>query len=334
MNRFFLLLSTICFTVVAQTRIPLIEEFSSSTCPPCATFNSTIFTPFLTDAANAGKFTCVNYRMNWPGNGDPYYTAEGGTRKTLYSVRGVPEGVIDGDTLLDADYQSLSAFKAKFSKAAAKTAKATIVAVHQITGETPATGNVSATVTVTTTQDISNGYLFIALCEKKTTKNASTNGEKEFHHVMMKMVPNASGTAVTLKANTPVTVQKTTSLTGTHIEEMTDLEVVVWVQVSGTKEILQSAWSIAVTTPVAGGDIKHINTPSHCVSYIAAAGTIRITKAYGSTVKVYNCAGREVFRTEVTSSVADIRAGVPAKGIHLVMIEKGALHSSYPVMIY
>ena len=56
---------------------PLYEVFTSSTCGPCAYAN-----PIL-DAvleANPGTHSLVKYQMNWPGSGDPYYTAEGGVR--------------------------------------------------------------------------------------------------------------------------------------------------------------------------------------------------------------------------------------------------------------
>lgn len=82
----------LCFiSITAQQRIPLIEEFSSSTCPPCKTFNDSTFKPFLKNASLAGKYTVVNYRMYWPGTGDPYNTAEGNSRKTVYGVGFVPD---------------------------------------------------------------------------------------------------------------------------------------------------------------------------------------------------------------------------------------------------
>ena len=35
---------------------------------------------------NPGKYTYVKYQMNWPAPGDPYYTNEGGVRKTYYNA--------------------------------------------------------------------------------------------------------------------------------------------------------------------------------------------------------------------------------------------------------
>lgn len=76
--------------VSGQERIPLFEEFSSSTCPPCKTFNDGVFKPFLNTESYQGKYTVVNYRADWPGNGDPYYTKEAGARISYYKVNGVP----------------------------------------------------------------------------------------------------------------------------------------------------------------------------------------------------------------------------------------------------
>src|SRR5690606_24089689 len=73
---------------------PFFEEFTSSTCGPCASFNNSFFNGFI--AANEDDITLVKYQMNWPGSGDPYYTAEGGVRRTYYGVNAVPELYVDG----------------------------------------------------------------------------------------------------------------------------------------------------------------------------------------------------------------------------------------------
>ena len=47
---------------------PLYEEFTSSTCGPCA-FANAILDPLL--MANEGTHSLIKYQMNWPGSGDP-----------------------------------------------------------------------------------------------------------------------------------------------------------------------------------------------------------------------------------------------------------------------
>jgi len=69
-------------------RVPFFEEFTASTCGPCASFNSQ-FVPWCEE--NADQIALLKYQMNWPSPGDIYYTAEGGVRKSYYGVSGVPD---------------------------------------------------------------------------------------------------------------------------------------------------------------------------------------------------------------------------------------------------
>lgn len=271
-------------------RVVLIEEFSSSTCPPCKTFNNNIFNPFLSNSANQGKFTCVNYRMNWPSSGDPYYTAEAGTRRTFYGVNSVPVCYIDA---AKASTSSASSFNNNFSTAYNKPAKAQMRAIHSINGSTPSQATVAVQVTITPSEAISGMSLFIAVVEKLTTGNASTNGEKEFHYVMMKMVPDASGTAVDLAANTPLTVLKESSLRGTHIEEMNDLKVVAWIQSPQSKEIIQSVFSEPGNTVI--GTIDSQTAPSHIKPcYYRQGRYLVVSHPAGALVQLYSINGKQV----------------------------------------
>jgi hypothetical protein len=306
-----------CITqVFGQQRIPLIEEFSSSTCPPCKTFNDGVFTPFLNTANLQGKYTVVNYRANWPGDGDPYYTAEANTRINYYSVNGVPTCLLDGKT---ASTGSLSTFTSGFTTEAAKAAKATMTAQYTITGTTVAAGKVKATITVTPTATVSNAYLYIAVVEKKTTKNASTNGEKEFHYVMMKMVPNASGKAITLTANTPVTVIDSASLSGTHIEEMTDLEVIAWVQITGTKEILQSAQATD-GTPVINRCLLNGCSSGKSLTMIRNSSVLN---AKNAQIAVHDLSGREIVKARSMTETYSLAALQLPRGCYILKVGKG-----------
>ena len=53
------------------------------------------------------QYTLLKYQMSWPGSGDPYYTQEGGDRRTFYSVNSVPRLEIDGG--YDGNPSSLTA---------------------------------------------------------------------------------------------------------------------------------------------------------------------------------------------------------------------------------
>jgi hypothetical protein len=210
--------------------LPFFEEFTSSTCAPCASFNSSVFTPFLNN--NAGQFAIIKYQMNWPAPGDPYYTAEGGVRRTYYGVSGVPSLFTGGKSTSTSQV----AVNAAFNSEKAKPAFFTINATSYIQGTT-----VNANIEVLPYISASNMKLHAAVIEKVTTGNVGNNGETSFKFVMMKMLPNASGTTVSFTDGVPYNISFTQDLTGTKVEQFDDLMLVVFLQNDATKEVFQSS---------------------------------------------------------------------------------------------
>jgi hypothetical protein len=188
---------------------PLFEEFTSSTCGPCASFNNSTLNPFI--AQNGDKLTLIKYQMNWPGSGDPYYTAEGGVRRTYFSATYGTYTYVD------------------------------IVSTHEIQGN-----NVIIDANIVPYANYPNVKVHIVIIEEKTTQNVATNGETEFHHVMMKMVPDANGTTANLISGETLSLKHTIDMTSTNVEEMNDLMVAIFIQDNSTKGIYQSAYSTEV----------------------------------------------------------------------------------------
>ena len=209
---------TRAFSVAMATtdRIPMIEHFSSSTCGPCVNVNNQMNT-FCNN--NPGRFTYTKYQMNWPGNGDPYYTAEGGVRRTYYGVSAVPDMFLDGDGTNNSAVNQNT-----FNQHAEQPGFFDIRGSFNVTGNTI---NVKADVVPYVSV---NARVYISVNEKITHNNTGTNGETSFHHVMMKMLPNAEGTVVDFVGGETQHFEFTQDLSGTHVEEMTDLEVSIWVQ--------------------------------------------------------------------------------------------------------
>lgn len=209
---------TRAFSVAMATtdRIPMIEHFSSSTCSPCVNVNNQMNT-FCNN--NPGRFTYTKYQMNWPGNGDPYYTAEGGVRRTYYGVSAVPDMFLDGDGTNNSAVNQNT-----FNQHAEQPGFFDIRGSFNVTGNTI---NVKADVVPYVSV---NARVYISVNEKITHNNTGTNGETSFHHVMMKMLPNAEGTVVDFVGGETQHFEFTQDLSGTHVEEMSDLEVSIWVQ--------------------------------------------------------------------------------------------------------
>jgi hypothetical protein len=212
-----------------------LEEFTSSTCGPCASFN----TSFVPWCESHPDITLVKYQMNWPGAGDPYYTAEGGVRRSYYGVSYVPDLYCNGTQTAT----NISAVQTAYNQGLALTSYIDIASSFTITGTT-----IHITTNILPWDNIGNVRVLNIVLEKVTTQNVGGNGETSFHHVMMDMIPDATGANVNLQYATPVQLQYNVNLSSTNVEEYDDLLVAVLVQNQSTKEMLQSDYGEENTT--------------------------------------------------------------------------------------
>ena len=213
---------------------PFFEEFTSSTCGPCASFNNSFFNNFI--ATHEDEITLIKYQMNWPVSGDPYYTAEGGVRRNYYGVNSVPDLYVDGKKTATSSGAVNNALNATLGTLA----YVDIVSTHEIQGN-----NVIVDANIVPYDNYPNVRVHMAVIEKVTTQNVGSNGETSFHHVMMKMLPNANGTGASLVKDVPLNLKFTQDMSVTFVEEMDDLMVAIFIQ--GTdKTIKQSGYSLEI----------------------------------------------------------------------------------------
>ena len=223
------------FITATQTtdRKVCIEHFTSSTCSPCVATNNSMKT-LLANTNNEGKFSITKYQMNWPTggsfpNGDPYYTAEGGVRRDYYRVNSVP------DVYFNAKKGNVN--QTTFNNALAEPAFAKINGTYYVDGNNIVIDGNMQTFTDMYKRDV---RLYVIVNEKKTTGNKGNNGENEFFHVMMKMLPNGEGQKITLNAGDTYPFHHEFNMSSTNVEEMDDLEVNVFVQDYQLKYIFNS----------------------------------------------------------------------------------------------
>lgn len=275
---------TISIPYQTLQRRPLFEEFTSSTCGPCYTFNRNIFNPFIDQ--HGDEIGLIKYQMNWPGNGDPYYTAEGGIRRMYYGVNAVPMLYVEGKNVST----SASAVNNAFNTAMANPAFVKIEAAHVVDGD-----DFSVTAQITSYADLQNVILHVVFIEQVTTENVASNGETEFHHVMMKMMPDANGAAMNFTANETQTITYTYDMSTTNVEEMEDLIAVIFLQDNATKYVFQSAYS------------SDINTMPAIVSFDPTNGTIEFpTEAdlhIQFSMPVYHVGGQEITNDNVAGLI-------------------------------
>ena len=210
-------------------RLPMIEHFSSSTCASCVILDGTMKELL---ANNPGKYVYTKYTMNWPSPGDPYYTEDGGIRKNFYNVGSVPFLSYNGK---GRSYNAVTQEELEEI--------CNMPAFIEVKGSFNTEGNnINVVADIMSYIDINEVKVHVSVNEKKTTKNVGTNGLTEFHHVMMKMLPDAKGSTTDFKAGEYQRFEFTYDMSKTFVEEMEDLEVSVWIQDIATKEILNSRY--------------------------------------------------------------------------------------------
>lgn len=283
---------------------PLLEKFTSSTCGPCASFNGSVFTPYYT--ANANNVNLINYQVNWPGAGDPYYTAETGTRRTYYQVSAAPTLFINSKASTSG---STAALQTEVNGYAAMPGYFALTATKNLVGNV-------MNVSVNTTPYLTGQFrLFAVVVEKTTTGNVASNGETSFKNVMMKMMPDANGTILNCTADSPITTNLSVDLTGTFVEEYSDLDVIVFVQDYTTKEIMNSltATQLLSSESFELTKIKVYPNPSN--------GLFTIDTTLPTEVAVFDVTGKEVHKASSVTKETSLNLTNLQKGVYMLKMK-------------
>ena len=212
-------------------RIPMIEHFSSSTCGPCVAVNQQMHT--LT-SNNEGKYTYTKF----PTSGDPYNNFEVTQRVQDYGVTGVPNIFLDGRSK-GSNYLTQAMLDERLSTPA----YADIRGAFSIEGD-----NIYVIADFMSYITLNNVVAYITVNEKTTTKNTGSNGETEFHHILMKMLKSKTGNPVSIKAGEYQRLEFTHNMSLTNVEELNDLEVALWLQNPETQEIYNSHFAYPYTS--------------------------------------------------------------------------------------
>lgn len=220
----------LCFAVlIAEQKKPLVEIFTSSTCPPCVGVNS--YMDSLLDLRE-GAYSLIKYQMNYPESGDPYYITECGQRRQYYDVSGVPSVFVNSVKLTGTfDITDLDAEIAK-----------TTELKLELTANVNQDSIVTVSAHIIPQKNFNEGLTFqMHIVEETTTGNSSTNGERYFSNVLMKAYPDANGGVLSaLEINKEVIINNTIDLKNTNIESVHNLSLVAFVQDPSSKEIVQS----------------------------------------------------------------------------------------------
>ena len=232
-------------------RVVLAEEFTSSTCGPCASFNPGYKQLLDANSANTetGRVTSVKYQMNWPSPGnDPAYNQEAADRRVAYGISGVPDVVYSGSNI-PTSQANIDIVK-------------DVPSLANLSAEWSATGNyIQCDATVNALADLgSNVVLHMAMIEKQINHSIQTNGETVFYHVFRKFMDGSDGHSMSnLTAGNTYThyANSTISLNAAPAQGSFDfwvgtsnMDIIVWLQNNTTGEVLQSAYGKYTTSSI------------------------------------------------------------------------------------
>lgn len=327
----------------------LIEEASNASCPPCAQQNP-YFDQYLEEMND--NVIGVVYHASWPGANDPMYLND----KTMSTQRityygfdniGVPTCVVNGEFApqLNDSYQGAPG-DLESVDGAVQTALG-VASPYSISAQR-FTQNDSEQVNIIVSSNTAatNVYLRVIVVEgEHYYSNAGSNGEKTFHNIVRKMLPNYKGTKFSLDAGS----SKTFSFKYKYNTDWTtdDLSIVAFIQSDVDKAVGAAVRTVDAPKPGFQSDVKTYagSAPGfemHVVGTPMNSQKINYTLGGTAPVKVtfsmVDLLGREVqpSRTELTTvgeHSFDIHANNLANGMYLVVAKTADALVQVPVMI-
>lgn len=247
-------------------RIVVLECFTSATCDPCAYYN-----PQLDNLVNnnTDKMIAIKYHVNWPVNNDPmnhHNPTEVSSRVSYYGINSVPMSVGDGTWVGNSG----SVTQNMVNQWAAVESPVEMRMTHYLND---AQDSIFVVVMGKATSAVASSglKLHISVLEK-TMEYATppgTNGEKIFHNVMKKMLPNASGTNIgALEAGEYFAYTYSWALA--NVMDINELTAVAWLQDNSSKTVYQGCKSSEEFQPFYAKQAK-INKLDHTKKTICSS---------------------------------------------------------------
>jgi hypothetical protein len=289
---------------VATGSVPrngIIEEFSSSTCSPCASFNATFDPLIQTNNVNvpSSHFNAVKYQMNWPSPGnDVSYNNDGLTRRTYYGVTGIPDHFTNGAQGTTGNQSEIDASKTD-------PAYVTLSGSYEVKSD-----SIIAKITMTPNFSLSGvSYkLLLSATEKHYQNTGNTTGQLDYYHVMRKMLPDGNGIAITsFTAGVPQTFRQSYGFTTGTVTQMSNIfwgnpyngNLVAYLQDVNSHEILQSVSIPAVWSGVNDvvGNIKQVKLYPNPATNNGTYVSVNLEKSSTLTISVTDVLGHLVYST-------------------------------------
>ncbi|MCX7937566.1 MAG: choice-of-anchor D domain-containing protein [Bacteroidota bacterium] len=225
--------------VAQHPRTPLLEEFTSSTCPPCATVK-----PYIEQyAKQEPDAVIVTYHMDWPRQGDPYNVhnpADNAARRNYYNVGGIPDAYMNGSKFYPGSVAAI--------RQAAQQVRNRPTPLAMTIQEDRTKNPIEVTVTVKNdgSAPISDATLHVMVLNYYADLTTQLQGQSQhvyttFEFALLRSLPNGNGTALTLAPNEQKSFTFTYSRGTGAVWVPNNQYVIAFVQLNTTKEVLQAS---------------------------------------------------------------------------------------------
>jgi hypothetical protein len=252
---------TVANDSMLTNRKVLIESFTSSTCGPCASVAPSWNAYITNNNANtvSGNITVVKLQQNYPAPGtDLAATQEAIFRHNWYGVSGIPRALVDGIVFNGSPSTIVGSPTIVSNRQAVKSAFSFNLSSSYSGNTVTLNGGVTSLVGFNSNQI----RIFAAILENQYTNTVGgSTSETTFFKVLRKMLPDRNGLVITNvepNQNTTINLSHTfvvgnvTQNSGNIFTNMGNLSLVIWVQHTGTKEVLQSHWQpISIVSGIA-----------------------------------------------------------------------------------
>ncbi len=235
-------------TTEAFPRKPLFEDFTSTTCPPCAAWAGAQERglEMLGDAVSV-----VAYHMNWPQPGNDPWCADNQVdnlnpgRRQYYSVNGVPTILIDGVTTQVWQTNDANRFANELRARANVPSPLQISLNGRIVG-----GTLTIHVEIEASQAVNNVRLYLSLNEIYYRYDAYAEWW-DHYDPMVKMIPNYNGTQISVTPDQPYSHDFEQSMAGLgwHELEIENLKLVAWVQEANHNVLQSQNFQLGIDSP-------------------------------------------------------------------------------------
>ncbi|MBM3329031.1 MAG: T9SS type A sorting domain-containing protein [Calditrichaeota bacterium] len=239
----------------AYPRKVLFEDFTSTTCPPCAAAAPAIEEGL--QIVGLERSSAIAYHMNWPSRGDPWHDAnpadnggsglQGGRREAYGNapnyVNSIPWYCIDG-----VQYTGSRTAQAVSNAILQRQQTASPLLIELSARVINNEARVS--VAVTADQSFQNVTLFVSVNERHVNWRGQA-GQTDHYDAMIIMLPGWRGTTFNINANQRLTWDLTRRLPDNFWHELLldNLAIVAWVQESNRNVLQSENYLLGYDTP-------------------------------------------------------------------------------------